>query len=101
MTPKLLRKLLEASSYSSLVDTAPAVAADLVIGAFFFAMRSRQCPKPSTPGQTKFTHLDGLTFRSTSNTLTNHKHADPLSKAQHVTVTFGLQQNGTQMHYQA
>jgi hypothetical protein len=97
MTPKLLRKPLEASSHSSLVDTAPAVAADLVIGAFFFAMRSCEYSKPATPGQTKCIDLDGLIFRSTSNTVIDHNDADPLTKAEYVTVTFVNQKNGKKM----
>ena len=97
MTPKLLRKLLEASSHSSLIDTAPAVAADLVIGAFFFAMRSCECSKPATPGQTKCIDLDGLMFRSTSDTVIDQNDADPLTKAEHVTVTFANQKNGKKM----
>jgi hypothetical protein len=49
ITPKLLRKLLKASHHSALLDTMPAVVANLVIGAFFFAKHA----KPRTAGQNK------------------------------------------------
>jgi hypothetical protein len=53
ITPRLLRKLLlKASHHSSLLDTATVVVADLVIGAFFFAMHSCEYSKPATPGKT-------------------------------------------------
>jgi hypothetical protein len=81
----------------SLLNTAPAVAADLVIGAFFFAMRSCEYSKPATLGQTKCVELDGLIFRTTSNTVIDHNDADLLTKAEYVTVTFVNQKNGKKM----
>jgi hypothetical protein len=97
ITPRLLRKLLEASHHPSLLDTAPAVAADLVIGAFFFAMRSCEYSKPAIPGKTKCINLDGLIFRTTSNQVIEHQDPALLTKAEYITVTFVNQKNGQKM----
>jgi hypothetical protein len=97
ITPKLLRKLLEASNHSSLLDTAPAVTAGLVIGTFFFAMRSCKYSKPATLGQTKYIDLDGLIFRTIPNTVIDHIDIDLLTEAECVTAAFVNQKNGKKM----
>jgi hypothetical protein len=98
MMPKLLQKLLKASHHSFLLETASAVAADLVIGAFFFAMRrSCECSKPATSGQTKCIDFDGFMFRTTTDAVIEHSFADLLTKTEHITVTFVNQKNGKKM----
>jgi hypothetical protein len=68
-----------------------------VIGAFFFAMRSCEYSKPATLGQTKCIDLDGLIFRTATNTVIAHADPHLLSKAEYITVTFVSQKNGTKM----
>jgi hypothetical protein len=97
VTPRLLRKLLEASHHSSLLDTAPAVVADIVIGAFFFAMRSCEYSKPQVAGQTKCIDLEGIVFRSKDNTTIDQEDPELLRIAEYVTVTFVRQKNGKKM----
>jgi hypothetical protein len=97
ITPRLLRKLLESSHHSLLHDTAPAVVADIVIGAFFFAMRSCEYSKPKLPGRTKCVNLAGIIFRTASNTIVPHSSPDLSIIAEFVTITFVDQKNGTKM----
>jgi hypothetical protein len=96
-TPRLLRKLFDASNHPGLCDTAPAVVADIVIGAFFFAMRSCEYSKPPILGQTRCIDLDGLIFRTTSNVIIEHSDPGLLALAEYVTVTFVNQKNGRKM----
>ena len=97
ITPRLLRKLFEASHHSSLLDTAPAVVADIVLGAFLFAMRSCEYSKPPIPGRTKCVDLAGLIFRSCTNAVIAHSDPRLLTCAEFVTVTFVDQKNGLKM----
>jgi hypothetical protein len=97
ITPRLLRRLLEASQHPSLIDTAPAVVADIVIGGFFFAMRSCEYSKPHIAGQTKCVDLDGLIFRTVNNTVIRHDDPALLDIAEFITVTFVNQKNGRKM----
>jgi hypothetical protein len=79
------------------MDTAPAVVADIVIGAFFFAMRSCEYSKPKLPGRTKCVDLAGLIFRTASNIVVDHASPDLLTLSEFITVTFVDQKNGTKM----
>jgi hypothetical protein len=64
ITPKLLQKLFDSSGAGTpeLCDTAPAVTADLVIGAFFFAKRACEYTTTPKPGKTKIIVLKGIVF---------------------------------------
>jgi hypothetical protein len=97
ITPKLLRKLLEASQHSAIIDTAPAVVADLVIGAFFFAMRACEYTKPRSAGRTKCIDLAGIVFRTKNNAVIAHDNPRLLELAEYVTITFVNQKNGIKM----
>jgi hypothetical protein len=97
ITPRLLRKLFEATSHASLQDTAPAVSADIIIGAFFFAMRSCEYAKPPMAGKTKCIDLAGLIFRTANNAVIAHDDPGLAHIAEYVTVTFVDQKNGRKM----
>jgi hypothetical protein len=97
ITPRLLRKLFEASHHTSISDAAPAIVADIVIGAFFFAMRSCEYSKPHITGKTKCIDLDGLIFRTTNNTVVPHTDPNLLTSAEFITITFVNQKNGKKM----
>jgi hypothetical protein len=97
ITPKLLRKLLSAAGPAALVDTAPAVVADIVIGAYFFAMRSCEYSKPQTAGHTQCVNLAGLVFCTASNTIMEHADLGLLTLSEFITVTFINQKNGQKM----
>jgi hypothetical protein len=96
-TPKLLRKLLEASHHSAFLNTAPAVVANHVIGAFFFAMRACEHAKPRTAGKTKCIDLDGIVFHAEMNDVIEHDNPRLLEIAEHATITFVNQKNGIKM----
>lgn len=96
ITPRLLRRLYSASgAFNPLLrDCAPAVVADLLIGAWFFAMRSCEFTHTPTPGRTKIINLAGIIFRDSSRRIISH--ADPkLLSAEFVTLVFEDQKNGT------
>jgi hypothetical protein len=97
ITPRLLRKLGSASSHPALINTAPAVAADIITGAFFFAMRSCEYSKPQVAGKTKCVDLDGIIFRTTGNIVVDHADPELLTIAEFITVTFVNQKNGRKM----
>jgi hypothetical protein len=97
ITPKLLRKLLESSQHSALLDTAPAVAADIVTGGFFFATRSCEYSKTPVPGKTKCLDLDGILFRTASKVEVCHSDPLLLEISEFVTVTFVNQKSGIKM----
>jgi hypothetical protein len=99
ITPKLLRKMFEAAGAGTneLRDTAPAVAADLVIGAFFFAKRGCEYTTTPKPGRTKIIVLKGVTFRSASKVDLDKTDDDLVQTAEYVTITFVDQKNGKKM----
>jgi len=61
MTPKLLRYMAAASSVD-VVNNPVDRAMDLIIGAFFFAMKSCEFAWSSRPGKTKRITLGGTKF---------------------------------------
>jgi hypothetical protein len=100
ITPKLLRKLFDSSGAGTpkLCGTAPAVTADLVIGAFFFAKRGCEyTTPPPKPGKTKIIVLKGVVFRSATKADLNHRDKDLATKPEYVTITFVGQKNGNKM----
>jgi hypothetical protein len=75
-------------------DTLYAVAAELSIVAYFFAMRSCEFTLTPQPGQTKIIRLRGITFRDRHNKELAHSSPE-LTQAYRVTLTFEDQKNGT------
>jgi hypothetical protein len=78
-------------------DTAPAVTADLVIGAFFFAKRGYEYTTTPKPGKTKIIVLKGIVFQSATKADLDHRDKDLATKAEYVTITFVDQQNGNKV----
>jgi hypothetical protein len=99
ITPKLLRKLFDSSGAGTpkLRDTAPAVTADLVIGAFFFAKRGCEYTTTPNPGKTQIMVLKGVVFRSATKADLDHQDKELATKAEYVTITFVDQKNGNKM----
>jgi hypothetical protein len=99
VTPKLLQKMYESSGAGTieLRDTAPAVAADLVIGAFYFAKRGCESTTTPKPGKTKIIVLKGVVFRSATKAGLDHRDKDLSTKAEYLTITFVDQNNGNKM----
>ena len=71
--------------------------ADLIVGAYFFAMRACEYAKTKTPGQTETLSLGNITFRDKRRRILSHD--DPLleEKAAYVTICFVNQKNGLKM----
>ena len=71
--------------------------ADIVLGAFFFAMRACEYCLTRTPGKTKRVALGDLKFRDRFKQMLSLSDPLLMSKAQFVTVTFRDQKNATKM----
>ena len=64
-----------------------AIAAEIAIVVYFFAMCSCEITETPAPGRTKITRLRGVTFCDQSNREMNH-HSEDLATARRVTVAF-------------
>jgi hypothetical protein len=99
VTPKLLRKFYQllASGPKNRRVSAYAHTADLVLGAFFFAMRSCEYTKTARPGRTKRIRMGGIVFRTRSRRVLLLTDPDLLKLADYVTIIFEDQKNGKKM----
>lgn len=68
--------------------------ADLVIGAYFFAMRACEFCKTEKKGKTKLLTLDNITFRDKKRKIVDISEPDLTKRARYVTVCFVDQKNG-------
>ena len=100
ITPALLRSLALLASYS-VINDAEDHAIDLLIAAFFFAMRSCEFVHTSTPGQTKMITLGCITFFTRDRKEIRHSHPDLIDLAFHVRVKFEDQKNGDKMDFRS
>jgi hypothetical protein len=100
VTPKLLRALARLASYE-VINNAEDHAVDLVIAAFFFAMRSCEFVHTPTPGQTKMITLGCITFFTADRKVI--KHSDPKleERAEFVRVKFEDQKNGEKSDFRS
>jgi hypothetical protein len=73
----------------------------IVIGAFFFAMRSCEYTLTATAGRTKMISLSGILFRTRSNKKLAHDDLHLARQAEFVTITFVNQKNGKKMDSRA
>ena len=76
-------------------NTLYAIAAELTIMAYFFAMRSCEFSQTPQPGRTKIIRLRGIVFRDSKNAVIENNNTDQLHHAFRVTLTFEDQKNGT------
>ena len=93
ITPAFLRCLLYQSS-SSVINDAEDHATNLIIFAFFFAMRSCKYVTASRPGQTKMLTLGCITFWTLARKQIYHDDPKLFSMAVYVQVLFLDQKNG-------
>jgi hypothetical protein len=70
---------------------------DIIIGEFFFAVRSWEYCIPTTPGRTKTLCLRHLVFHDKRMRVIPHTHPRLEQVAEYVTVTFEDQKNGIKM----
>ena len=78
---------------SELENNAEDHMADLIIGAFFFAMRSCKYALPKEPGRTITIRLGGVTFFDIQHKEINQNHPHLLQIAVHVRLLFEDQKN--------
>jgi hypothetical protein len=71
--------------------------ADLVRGAYFFAMRACEFCRTEKPGRTRRLKAENVTFREEDGSLISHDDPRLTERAQFVTVCFTDQKNGTRM----
>ena len=96
ITPKLLRRLWSLSS-KRLQANAYDHAVDLIIGAFFFAMRPCEFVKTPRPGKTKIMRLRTIVFRDKDKRIISHTDKHLIQRTEFVTVFFEDQKNGKKM----
>jgi hypothetical protein len=70
---------------------------DLIIGAYFFAMRGCEFCHTEKRGRTKLLTIGNITFRGKSKTVIPQTDRDLLDKADYVTICFVDQKNGMKM----
>ena len=80
-----------------MVNTPDDHAVDLIVGAFFFAMRSCEYVHTPTPGRTKIARLRCLIFRDRNRKTLPHNHPSLLRRSKFITVVFEDQKNGETM----
>jgi hypothetical protein len=100
MTPKVLRKFfkfLNTDANKQGETSTLAHVGDLVLGAFFLAMRSCKHTKSVPIGRTKRARMGCFVFRTASRRMLLHNNPKLLHHAQHVTIVFEDQKNGTKM----
>jgi hypothetical protein len=97
ITPKLLQKFFKllASGKQNAGTTAQAHTADLVLGTFFFAMRSCEYTKTTKIGRTKRIQMGCIRTRSRQVLLLSDPNL--LSLVNYVTIVFENQKNGKKM----
>jgi hypothetical protein len=72
-------------------------AADLVLGAYFFAMRACEFCLTENPGRTRRLTTANVVFRDEDSQVVDHQDGNLVKKAMFVTVCFVDQKNGTKM----
>jgi hypothetical protein len=92
ITPALLRYLL-VGAHPSVVNSVNDHTADLIIGAFFFAMRACEYVKTPDKGKTKLITLGCVKFFTKNRTEVDHLDPNLIAKAHFVRVTFRDQKN--------
>ena len=97
ITPKLLKCLFQLAGGPPTKVTAQAQAADIIIGAFFFAARSCEYSKTPKPGKTKLITAACVVFRSGDKKIIPHNSPRLVELSEFVTITFIDQKNGDKM----
>jgi hypothetical protein len=93
ITPRLLRCLAQYGLTSRIAERSYDHAVDLIIAAFFFAMRSCEYTKTPKEGLTKGITLGNVTFRDDRKSIIKHSDPDLDNKARYVMVRFEAQKN--------
>jgi hypothetical protein len=94
VTPQLLRDLTRLWAFA---PTGTRHTANLIIGAYFFAMRACEFCTTETPGITRKLTADNVVFRGLNNKVIPHDDKDLIQKSEFVTMCFANQKNGTKM----
>jgi len=90
VTPKLLRQLQHLRSD---LNNETNQAIDIIVGAFFFAMRACEYVKTPVKGHTKIARLRCLEFRDRKRKIVPHSHPRLTRHSKFVTITFEDQKN--------
>ena len=94
VTPALLLDLVD---YAKCCSDWAKHTADLIVGAYFFAMRVCEFCSTETPGRTKKLTLGDIVFRSQESRVVDQQDPTLDEKAMFVTICFSDQKNGTKM----
>jgi hypothetical protein len=98
LTPKFFKRLFETSGAGDheLLDTPQSIAAELVVAAWFFAMRGCEFTYSRRKGKTKPICPSDVVFRDENRKIIKHS-SDRTHEAEYVTLTFRDQKNGNKM----
>ncbi len=94
MTPQLLRDLTRLWAFA---PTGTRHTANLIVGAYFFAMRACEFCTTESPGRTQKLTVENVVFRGQSNEVISHHDKDLIEKSEFVTICFVNQKNGMKM----
>jgi len=94
VTPQLLRDL---TRLWAVAPTGTRHTANLIVGAYFFAMRACEFCSTETPGRTKKLTVNNVVFRGPDNEVIQHDDKDLIQKSEFVTICFEDQKNGMKM----
>ena len=94
LTPAFLKDLHD---YAQGLEKGGRHTADLIRGAYFFAMRACEFCKTESPGRTRRLTMENITFRGKDNKVISHDDPHLADKSEFVTVCFVDQKNGNRM----
>ena len=92
VTPQLLRAMVHSSS-EDVINDPEDHATDLIVGGYFFAMRSCEFAKAAKEGRTKMIRLGGIKFYNKKHREINHRDPRLIQKARFVWILFEEQKN--------
>jgi hypothetical protein len=94
VTPKFLKALLAYCQATYARDSIQCHAADLMVAAFFFAMRACEYTRTARPGHTKIAVIKYVIFRDRTRRVLSHRDPELQNKAYFITLVFANHKNG-------
>jgi hypothetical protein len=97
VTFKFLKALLAYCQATYARDSLQCRTADLIVAAFFFAMRACEYTGTARPGRTKVAIIKYVIFRDRTRKVLSHRDPELKDKAYFITLVFVDQKNGTKL----
>jgi hypothetical protein len=97
VTPKFLKALLAYCQATYARESIQCHPADLIMVAFFFAMRTCEYTRTARPGRTKVAVVKYVIFRDRIRRVLSHRDPELQNKAYFITLVFADQKNGKKL----